>query len=179
MKQEGDADYQMWVHELGRRDAERAHDRESEFGRQNNEAAISTGTLLVRTAILINGGAAVAILGFMGALVGKGGIDANGLGQVAGGLTWFSCGVALAAFAMAIGYVVNYLTAAISNSRKRTWEHPYVVDGRHTRIYLWIRAALLLLAVIVAVFSLLAFIGGTLEVKASVPHLHLSIQKSK
>src|ERR1700682_5357755 len=57
---------QKWFEEIRREDAQRAHDNIEEFRRSVNEAAIKTGELALRTAILINGGAAIALLGFVG-----------------------------------------------------------------------------------------------------------------
>jgi hypothetical protein len=51
--------------------AHRAHERETEFGNAANKAAIDSGTLTVRSILLVNGGSCVAILAFIGTLATK------------------------------------------------------------------------------------------------------------
>lgn len=87
---------QKWEEELKRRPAERQHDRMTEFEKQTNEAAISSGQLALRTAVLINGGAAVSVLAFLGSLA-KDKLSDSTLSGVAGPLLWFASGVAVAA----------------------------------------------------------------------------------
>ena len=58
----------LWAFEQNRAVAEREHDRVAEFGDRVNEATINGGNLALRMVLLINGGAAVALLSFMGGL---------------------------------------------------------------------------------------------------------------
>ena len=62
-------------------EARRAHDRARDFELSTNEAAINSGQLAIRTAVLINGGAAVAVLAFLGGLAGQGIISVRDLGK--------------------------------------------------------------------------------------------------
>jgi hypothetical protein len=64
-----------------RREAEREHDRLQRFEDSTNEATINTANLALRTAMLVNGGAAVTVLAFIGGLISKGGLT---LKQLAG-----------------------------------------------------------------------------------------------
>jgi hypothetical protein len=101
-------EYQKWLHELKREDAQRAHDRIDEFGKAINIAAIENANLALRYVLLINGGAAVAVLGFIGALVGRvalSGVILPKIADAASSLTWFGAGVAAAALAMGFAYL--------------------------------------------------------------------------
>jgi hypothetical protein len=78
---------QKWLHEQNQRAAERAHDTSKEVALQVNEAAISAGNLALRMSLLINGGAAAALLTFVG------GLPANQKRAVADTLVWFASDV--------------------------------------------------------------------------------------
>lgn len=79
-------DLQKWAHEQNTKAAERAHDKSEEFVLQVNEAAINGSNLALRMAMLINGGAAVALLTFVGGLSGE------QKRAVAATLNWFAGG---------------------------------------------------------------------------------------
>jgi hypothetical protein len=55
-----------------REDAHRAHDANKEAATAMNEAAVNTGQLVARTLVLINGGAAAAILAFLASIISQG-----------------------------------------------------------------------------------------------------------
>ncbi len=105
-----------WREEIRRRDAERAHDRSDAFLDQLNEAAISAGTVTLRTAVLVNGGAAVAVLAFVGNLLNGNTVPEGGLGAITRSLTWFAAGVACAVAGMGLGYLTNYAAGALRGS---------------------------------------------------------------
>jgi hypothetical protein len=65
-------EYQKWTHELKLRDAKRAHDSATDFAAKVNAAALDNANLAMRTAVLINGGAAVSVLAFIGGLISQG-----------------------------------------------------------------------------------------------------------
>jgi hypothetical protein len=81
-----DLEHRRWVFEQGRRDAERAHDNNDEFFHKVNEAAITAANLALRMSLLLNGGAAISVLSFIGNL------PAEKKPFVAGGLVWFAWG---------------------------------------------------------------------------------------
>jgi hypothetical protein len=126
------SDYQRWIHELKRRDAERAHDKIDEFHRYANEAAVRTADLALRMAMLINGGAAIAVLAFIGGLLSKDKIAAGQLANMATSLAWFAYGVVIPVAGMALSYLTNYCMAAVASSQRKNWEHPYVEPGPKT-----------------------------------------------
>jgi hypothetical protein len=61
----------QWQHDLARQDAHRAHDNHTKFWTDVNEAAIKSSDTALRMAMLINGGAAVSVLAFIGGLVAR------------------------------------------------------------------------------------------------------------
>jgi hypothetical protein len=62
----GDFERDKWVYEQKNRGAERAHDKLDNFQKLANKAALNAAALTIRTAILVNGGAAIALLAFIG-----------------------------------------------------------------------------------------------------------------
>jgi hypothetical protein len=83
--------------DTNRQDAIREHDRSREYQKATDEAVIKGGELAIRTVMLINGGAAVAVLAFIGALVREGGVSVKEIAGVSTSLLWFGGGVAAAA----------------------------------------------------------------------------------
>lgn len=154
-------DYQKWIHELKRQDAQRAHDNLEEFHKYVNKATMKSGEMAIRMALLINGGAAVALLSFIGTL------PKEQKHQVAGTLVWFAWGVAAAVGALAFSYFTNYFMAGIASSYERHFEPPIARPGRTTRRYRVLNVVCHVLAVIVGLTSLGLFVGGMLDVKSS------------
>jgi hypothetical protein len=108
-----------WRYVMARDEARRAHDRADGFFKQVNEAAIKTGESTCQACLLINGGAAVSVLAFIGGLVSKDVIGVSQLAAVADSLIAFAIGVVAAVAGMALSYLVNYLTAEQAGSRSR------------------------------------------------------------
>jgi hypothetical protein len=73
-------EHEKWVYEQTRDEARRAHDRAAEFFLALNESAIKSSELTLRTAVLINGGAAVSVLAFIGGLSSQGKLGNSRLG---------------------------------------------------------------------------------------------------
>src|SRR5437016_8648142 len=87
--------------DITRQDAMRAHDRSHGVSEALNEAAIKAGETAIKTLMLVNGGAAVSVLAFIGGLVGQGRVTSKQMTDVSSSLLWFVAGVALAAVALA------------------------------------------------------------------------------
>ena len=79
------------------------------YAEWSNKAAIDNANHALRTLILINGGAAIAILAFLGAVISS---DTNQFADdivvVTSPIAWFAWGVALATLGMAFAYFTNY-----------------------------------------------------------------------
>jgi hypothetical protein len=93
-----------------------------------NKAAISGGNLVLKMVVLINGGAAVSLLRFIGSLSDK-------RAETAGALVWFAFGVASGAAGFLFAYFTNLFTGAAAGSFTKQWEHPYVVGNAISRRY--------------------------------------------
>lgn len=169
MANEHDAEQERWAYEQNRLYAEKAHDDETEFGRLAIKSAVDSGNFTLRTLVFINGGAAVAILAFIGTLVSAdGAIYANKLVDIASPLIWFVWGVASATFGSGMAYLTNYCTATSSALKSRHYEHPFV---RNTTGDKWWRrgaAFFQLVAISAALFSLYSFVEGMIEVQSAI-----------
>ena len=97
-----------WRTEMAREDYHRAEDKLDDRKSEVGEAAIQSGQVAIRTAALVNGGAAVAVLAFIGGLIGQGKIELNQINSVAESLMWFVYGVAAAVCSLGSAYIVNY-----------------------------------------------------------------------
>jgi hypothetical protein len=169
--QQQSVEYQKWIEELKRRDAERTHDQENELFAAANKAAIDTGQITLRTSILVNGGAAIAVLAFIGHLVAEEKIKNEQINELTSSLIWFVAGVACALAAFGWAYFVNLGIATLSNTRQRKWDHPYILAGPTTKKWNCIVWALRTLAVLFGVLSILLFVYGMYDVKCSVEHV--------
>lgn len=158
-------EFQKWVHELKRSEAERAHDKIDDFHRYVNEAAIKSGELALRIALLINGGAAIALLSFIGSL------PKEQKRIFADTLVWFASGVALAGAAIALAYFTNYFMAGIASSKLRTWEHPYVQPGPTTPRFTGLNLFFHIASAATGIASLAIFICGMLHVRNALASL--------
>lgn len=93
-------------------------DRRWEFFQTTRDAVFKSIDVLLKTIILINGGAAVAILAFIGSLASHNRIQTGQLNHVANGLLIFAFGVFAAIVAMAFNYCTLYSTAMHTQSFK-------------------------------------------------------------
>jgi hypothetical protein len=160
-----------WLHDLKRDDAKRAHDANRAFHTYTNESAVESANLTLRTLVLINGGAAIAVLTFLGGLASKDKVDFGQVGIVAGTIKWFAFGVAFAVFSMAIAYLTNYATAGIASSMVNNWEHPYVATGPTTRRWQWTNRCFHLVAIGAGLLSLIFFLVGMFTASNSITHM--------
>jgi hypothetical protein len=161
-------EHQRWQHEQNIRAAERAHDAVTDFASKTNTAAIEGAYLALRTAMLINGGAAISVLAFIGGLASRDKVSLQAITQTAGTLIWFASGVAVATLSMGLAYFTNLCIAQAASVRERTFQHPYLQETAKSRFYNGAAEVFRWLAVIGAVGSLVLFICGMLAVKCAV-----------
>jgi hypothetical protein len=161
----GQTEPQKSVHEQDARIAQEAHDRSNAFARQINDAAINGANLALRMALLINGGAAITLLTFVGDL------PAEQKRAVAATLDWFAWGVAAAMAALGFAYFTNHGLAVQERSKAWIDQPPYLVDGPNTKR--WRRFVLLFrcLAIGVGIGSLVLFVVGMLSVRSALVKL--------
>jgi hypothetical protein len=157
-----------WAHERAKKDAERAHDQHHEEWSSRNRAAVDAAQLALRSAILVNGGAAVALLAFIGSLAAQGRVGASEIGAVANSLLWFAGGVAFALLATLAAYIVNLLRADSVAAKKPIWDHPWVSPTPRSTRLLSAARVLHVLAILVGLTSLGCFVTGIVDVKNAV-----------
>jgi hypothetical protein len=156
---------------MAREEARRAHDRATSFATQVNEAAIKTGESTFRACLLINGGAAVSVLAFIGGLASKDVIGVSQLAAVADSLIPFAAGVVAAVAGMALSYLVNYFTALHADSLTKIWEHPWLTPGKRTVWFARLKTGFHALTILAGVVSVFFFVRGVLAVRNSVEHI--------
>ncbi len=172
-------DRQKWAHELARRDAERAHDRHDEHWALQNKSAIEAANLALKSAILINGGAAISVLTFIGSLAAQGRVATNQINDVASSLLWFASGVATALTATAAAYIINLLNADGMATKKKVWNHPYIEETPLSKGIAKTRVLIHCVALVVGLSSIGCFVKGILEVKDSISRLSTSIKPTE
>jgi hypothetical protein len=120
----------------------------------NHQASVTSGAAAIRTVLLINGGAAGAILAFIGGMASQGRISVVDINNIANGLTSFGFGVFTAALAMALGYLAN-----------RTILATVVCPTKARNLASWVAQVA---AVAAFVFSLALFVIGLCQVRAAI-----------
>jgi cation transport ATPase len=166
--QQPDPDYVRWKFEQDRRLAERHHDKETDFASRSNQVAVENANIALRTLVLINGGAAVAVLAFLGGIVQTNTAELlDDLDDLTLPVVWFAWGVALAALGISLAYLTNYCITSSIWDRKHIYEPPYVVETPKSQS--WSRWAIFfqVLAMIVALASLGCFLTGMYSVRAA------------
>jgi len=126
-----------------------------------NEAATNAANLALRMSILINGGAAVALLAFIKDLT------AEQQRAVANTLVWFGFGVTAAVIALALAYFTNYSLGQVEITQVSIDQPPYLRDGAATARWRWRYWAFLWAAIVVGLLSLVLFVIGLMLVRAA------------
>jgi ABC-type Fe3+ transport system permease subunit len=161
-----------WRYVMAREDAHREHDRIDSFSDKLNEATFKSSEAALRACLLINGGAAVSVLAFIGGLLSKGLIeDPQQLKPVADSLVPFAYGVVAAVVGMGLSYAVNFLTGLYMNSRTKIWAHPWSEPGKNTKHIGVARNSFHALAALVGVASVVFFVCGIFAVRDAVEHI--------
>jgi hypothetical protein len=151
----------QWSFEQNRAIAEQVHDRVFKTGDMLNEASVNGGNLALRMVLLINGGAAVALLSFMNAL------PKDQRQAIASALAWFAWGVVAAALALGLAYFTNRCAAGVHLSMQTQYVAPYVVRGPSTAKWNCFYWVFHIAAVLVGLASLVFFVVGMLQVKSA------------
>jgi len=158
-------------YELQRQDAQRAHDRLGQFQRSVNEAAIKGGDAALRAALLINGGAAVSVLAFIGGLAAQDRIKLDQLKAVADSLMLFAFGVVAAVVGMGLAYLTNLITAIHAGSVERLSHPPYLRPGKNTATLSRMRNSFHAAAVVATLASIALFVWGMFDVRNAISGL--------
>jgi hypothetical protein len=146
--------------------AQRAHETLTEFTRQNFEAAFRSGQIALRTVVLVNGGAIVAVLFFLGIIATK--VTVAQMSDVAHSLIWFGAGIVFGLVALTSAYLTNLYDANVGTSISHTWEYPYTKPGRYTPYFVQMSRFAHLAAVATAAASMLFFLIGVWDVRSAI-----------
>jgi hypothetical protein len=165
-QQQHEFDRMTRLHDIDQRQAQGAHDRNAGLHTSLNEAAMKGADAALRAALLINGGAAVSVLAFVGGLASQNRIELEQLKDVANSLALFAFGVVAAVAGLALAYFTNLSAASYVGSRQHDLKRPFVGPG-DAKI-LWLKSALHAAAAMAFVLSLVLFIYGMFEVKNAV-----------
>lgn len=117
----------------------------SDFQLQNSAQSIEYGRESVRLGVAINGGAAVAIIGFVG---GEQLTNTN-VEQIRDALLWFCLGVVFSFLAAMVGYIAQ-MQFALHNSRR--------IEGKHTTTRFAVGASAL--GLVFVILSVATFVWG-------------------
>ena len=154
--------------ELNNRAAERAHDRQADYEDAMADTVVKDAWAAIRNLILINGGAAISILTFVGALAAKANPPQTQLSQISGGLERFAFGVAAATIAAFLSYATNYSYLEAAKASPRSYVRPYVGSVGKTTTLRRVGYAFHILAILFAVGSLVCFVWGVFAVTGAV-----------
>jgi hypothetical protein len=154
------------VEDLNRKTAERAHESLTEFTRQNYQAAFQSGQLALRTVVLVNGGAAVAVLFFLSTIAAR--VSVVQISVVASSLLWFVAGITCGLMALTCAYLTNLYDANVGTSLSQTWEYPYNQPGRYTHYFVRLSRFVHILAILAGTASLLLFVVGMWDVRSAI-----------
>ena len=158
-----DPEHERWRYEQERALAERMHDRDFTLLRQATDAAIGHANFALRTLILINGGAAVALLAFLASLLSAEEDYSSKLSEITAPLVSFSYGIAAATVSIGFAYFTTYCVATAFSKKELLWEHPWTKETPKSNA--WTRASVMcqIFAVILAFVSLYFFICKTYD----------------
>jgi hypothetical protein len=174
-----DHEYEKWKYEQNRAVAERSHDVETEFGHRANEAAVNSGTQAVRAAIIINGGAAVTMLAFIGHLISVNeGKFVNKFADLTDPLIWFAWGVTFAAMSVGGAYFTNYAIATASVARSRHYDDPFIREtnaSKAWKVAIWIFQ---IVSVGTCIASITLFVIGMLDIQEVISTLKQPVSTS-
>ncbi|MDJ1465668.1 hypothetical protein NDI72_19115 (plasmid) [Nitratireductor sp. GZWM139] len=140
--------------------AERAFDRQDELQTEIMKASIADSKEAIRAALILNGAACIAILGFLASVIGGDSSNVSHPMTVAAkiGLRWFAVGALLAALTSGLAYLCNSLYAGAAADMSRHFEHPHIRSTPSSkRKVLW---ALIINWIAVATITLSYFLFG-------------------
>ena len=139
--------------------------------RNFNTATIDAANIAIRSLLFINAVASVALLAFVGAV--KNGNPELNSEVLAEPIRQFALGVGLAVVTAIFAYLMNYLDAVSTGSRKQTWEHPYVEDTPHTKKLDVRRRVLFCLALLTSGGSMSLYFIGVWSVTDAISTLEI------
>ena len=160
-----------YYYEVNREHAMRAHDLNSRSSFEFTKAAIESANVAIRAMLLVNGGAVIALLAFVGSILSSDVSNIIRIEAMIPPIRIFAFGVGLSALTSALAYLVNMLDSDISNTVELTWKHPFVNDKPKANILRRWRMAFHYLAMTAAFTSICFFFWGVFLVTGAIPEL--------
>jgi hypothetical protein len=160
-------DRQRWIAE-NIREAKRAHYQVAKFGRNANQSALNAVAAALRTAVGINGGAAISVVILIGGLTAQNRIQFKHLKDLANSLLFFVFGAVAAVLAMALTYGIHAVSAKLADSLEKSWQAPYHRAGPDTAPLGRLKVLLLVFVVLVGVTSLALFVWGMVDIRNAI-----------
>ncbi|MBO9453143.1 hypothetical protein J7426_22970 [Tropicibacter sp. R16_0] len=143
-----------------RQAAENARKRVSDYIAFANQTATGMSSDAIKAMLLLNGGAAVAMLGFVASVASQGSQVVTDLPAIVSALIWFAWGAGSAVFTSMTAYAVLYLQGANAASYHLSDHPPYIHRTCVSDFYKWCSRAMHLLAVLLGLVSIAAFGTG-------------------
>lgn len=163
-------DWNKMIEDEEKFEMQRYHDKMDEAIKFNSDAGIQLGLATLKGVLLINGGAAVAMLGFAASLVNVGDKAIVKIDALSDPITWFAYGVAVSVIACALGYLSLHLSLIGLNSVTRIRKHPYNEENTKSKCYHKIANVINFMAMIVVIASIVLFVCGVISVGETISH---------
>ncbi|WP_425081293.1 hypothetical protein [Ruegeria arenilitoris] len=143
----------------------RNHDRLDALGSKITTAVIESGIVTVRTLVLVNGGAVIAMLAFLANVVPKG--DPNDFDGVLGSLSLFAFGVFAATMTAAFTYLTNLFNEIFLAKIQRTWVYPFQEKTKGSKRWGAVATVFQFVAIASGIASMVFFLWGVWSLKAA------------
>jgi len=134
---------------------------------QANENATKTALEILRTLILVHGGAIIAMLSFVGGLVGSGKLAGSEAAALSNPLMYFGWGIVITIITMILGYFTDGLVVIhsfeLANVEARPTEFGNQVVARLT----WTKRIIHTVGIGLTILSLLSFLGGIYALRSA------------
>lgn len=150
--------------EIDRSHAIRWHQQHTETGNIYLRAAIDFALEAIRTAALVNGGAVIACLAFLGTLQEKLAASSPLLDAVWFATALFTIGVVLAGLASGFAYFAQYFYGFEYNAVQLTWEHPFEKELSSKKWFNRIAIAWHTMAALMVLASYCLVVFGAIEI---------------
>lgn len=151
-----------------REDALRAHDSIMERVKDNNRAAIEGANIALKGLVGVNGGAVIALLGFIATLASSEEGRSLSVQALVQPLTYFAWGVVLAIGASIAAYLTNFSYGS-AGVRLLTWEHPYSQDTGGSKFWTAFGILSHIIGLGATVASAVAMMCGVYSVSLALP----------
>jgi hypothetical protein len=151
--------------EINREHALLEHERLAANIGQLEAAAIESSTIVVRTLVLVNGGAVIAMMAFMANVVAT--PNAKNFVGVLDSLSLFAIGVFAAVITACAAYLTHLFYSYDKSSTMKTWKHPYSEQTKKSKRCRWWGRVFHIIAVSAASASVFMFLRGVFSLKCA------------